>query len=141
MRNRCPAAVRFNRAPLLPKRTKYDHTEAKKVGEYDTQGSRVITDLSTNLACGCLTSQIGRDVVLSTKYGRTRKSPQLCPAKGLGRLWGRWVAATTWREGLVTEGGRGARTKALVTNAKKVTVSVLYWYEKLSSPHGRNFYN
>ena len=29
----------------------------------------------------------------------------------------------------------------LITNAKKVTVSVLYWYEKLSSPHGRNFYN
>ena len=40
--------------------------------EYDTWGSRVITDLSTNQACGCLTSQIGRDVVLSTKYGRTQ---------------------------------------------------------------------
>ena len=40
--------------------------------EYGTKGSRVITDLSTNLACGCLTSQIGRDVVLSAKYGRTQ---------------------------------------------------------------------
>ena len=41
--------------------------------EYDTRGSRVITDLSTNVACGCLTSQIGRDVVLSAKCGRTQR--------------------------------------------------------------------
>ena len=37
--------------------------EEKKV-EYDTRGSQVITDLSTNRTCGCLTSQFGRDVVL-----------------------------------------------------------------------------
>jgi hypothetical protein len=42
--------------------------------EYDTTGSRVITDLSTNGACRCLTSQIGRDVVLSPEYGRTQRS-------------------------------------------------------------------
>ena len=41
-------------------------------GDYDTPGSRVITDLSTDGACGCLTSQIGRDEVLSTKCGRNR---------------------------------------------------------------------
>ena len=46
------------------------------MGEYDTAGSRVITDLSTDAACGCLTSQIGRDVVLSAKYGRTQKHKQ-----------------------------------------------------------------
>ena len=46
----------------------------KNIWEYDTLGSQVITDLSTNRACGCLTSQIGRDVVLSTKCGRTQKS-------------------------------------------------------------------
>ena len=40
--------------------------------EYGTEGSQVITDLSTNRACGCLTSQIGRDMVFSAKYGRTR---------------------------------------------------------------------
>ena len=50
------------------------HTGEKKIGEYDTTGSRVITDLSTNGACRCLTSQIGRDVVLSPEYGRTQRS-------------------------------------------------------------------
>ncbi|KAL7698370.1 hypothetical protein NQL31_003695 [Lotmaria passim] len=44
----------------------------KKCREYGTRGSQVITDLSTNRACGCLTSQIGRDMVFSPKYGRTR---------------------------------------------------------------------
>ena len=47
--------------------------QREKGWEYDTSGSRVITDLSTDEACGCLTSQIGRDVVLSTKYGRTQR--------------------------------------------------------------------
>ena len=45
-----------------------------KKRDYDTSGSQVITDLSTKLACGCLTSQIGRDVVFSTKYGRNQYS-------------------------------------------------------------------
>ncbi len=46
----------------------------KKVWEYDTWGSRVIPDLSTDRACSCLTSQIGRDTVFSTKYDRTQDS-------------------------------------------------------------------
>ena len=66
-----------------------------KKREYDTWGSRVITDLSTNQACGCLTSQIGRDVVLSTKCGRTRVVPrgvrpaaaELVPADGRFPYW------------------------------------------------------
>ncbi len=37
-----------------------------------TQGSHVITHRSTNWACRCLTSQIGRDGVLSPEYGRIR---------------------------------------------------------------------
>ena len=45
--------------------------------EYGTEGSQVITDLSTNRACGCLTSQIGRDMVFSAKYGRTRLCPKV----------------------------------------------------------------
>ena len=59
----------------------------KKRWEYDTPGSQVITDLSTNGACGCLTSQIGRDMVFSTKYGRTRwvvlpfRAPNLASAR------------------------------------------------------------
>lgn len=48
----------------------------KKVGEYDTEGSRVISDLSTNWACSCLTSQIGRDMVFSAKCGRTRETAE-----------------------------------------------------------------
>ena len=50
--------------------------------EYDTESSRVITDLSTNTACSCLTSQIGRDVVFSAKYGRTQRGPRSGSAKG-----------------------------------------------------------
>ena len=38
----------------------------------NTQGSHVITHRSTNWACWCLTSQIGRDGVLSPEYGRIR---------------------------------------------------------------------
>ena len=44
----------------------------KKKMEYDTKGSRVITDLSTDLACECLTSVIGREQVFSLKCGRTQ---------------------------------------------------------------------
>ena len=44
----------------------------KKKLEYDTKGSRVITDLSTDLACECLTSVIGREQVFSLKCGRTQ---------------------------------------------------------------------
>ena len=36
----------------------------------NTQGSHVITHRSTNWACRYLTSQIGRDGVLSPEYGR-----------------------------------------------------------------------
>ncbi len=39
-------------------------------GGCNTQGSHVITHRSTNWACRCLTSQIGRDGVLSPEYGR-----------------------------------------------------------------------
>ena len=39
----------------------------------NTQGSHVITHRSTNWACRCLTSQIGRDGVLSPEYGRIRQ--------------------------------------------------------------------
>ncbi|KAH9586571.1 hypothetical protein LSM04_009245 [Trypanosoma melophagium] len=41
---------------------------------YGTPGSSAITDRRTNEACGRLTSQIGRDMVHSAKYGRTRCS-------------------------------------------------------------------
>ena len=54
----------------------------KGVLEYDTWGSRVIPDLSTNQACCCLTSQIGRDTVFSAKYGRTRRCGLPRPGNG-----------------------------------------------------------
>ena len=37
---------------------------------YGTQGSQAVTHPSTNWACGCLTSEIERDRVHSTEYGR-----------------------------------------------------------------------
>ena len=39
---------------------------------HDTRDSRVVTHRSTNRARRCLTSEIGRDPVLSTWYGRVR---------------------------------------------------------------------
>jgi len=71
------------------KRNRLPHDDAATAGqkrwEYDTKGSRVITDLSTNLACGCLTSQIGRDVVFSTKYGRTQRRAHRADSVGAAR--------------------------------------------------------
>ena len=48
------------------------YARQKKKG-CSTQGSHVITHRSTNWACRCLTSQIGRDGVLSPEYGRIRQ--------------------------------------------------------------------
>ena len=42
----------------------------KKVLAYDTKYSQAVTHPSTNLAQCCLTSVIGRELVLSTWYGR-----------------------------------------------------------------------
>ena len=61
-----------SRVIVIVVETKRKQRTKTVVWEYDTWGSRVITDLSTNQACGCLTSQIGPDVVLSTKCGRTQ---------------------------------------------------------------------
>jgi hypothetical protein len=63
---------------ILHWQVKSDVQEREKSGEYDTAGSRVITDLSTNAACGCLTLQIGRDTVFSTKCGRTQLHAERC---------------------------------------------------------------
>ena len=41
--------------------------------DYSTWYSRVVPHRSTNHAHGGLTSQIGRDEVLSARYGRNRK--------------------------------------------------------------------
>ncbi len=65
-------AILCSACALPPRRRPRATPLGEKGWGYDTEGSRVITDLSTNSACGCLTSQIGRDVVFSTKYGRTR---------------------------------------------------------------------
>ena len=40
---------------------------------YDTRGSQDVSDPSTSQAQRCLTCQIGRDGVFSTRYGRKRK--------------------------------------------------------------------
>ncbi len=121
--------------------------DEEKYWEYDTKGSRVITDLSTNLACGCLTSQIGRDVVLSTKYGRTQHIPRAylprplryrCACRGSRPM-----------QVLQHEVAFRSHKKTLLTYAKKVTVSVLYWYARSfryirqsldTTPKGVNFF-
>ena len=101
-----------------------------KKGEYDTEGSQVITDLSTNRACGCLTSQIGRDMVFSAKYGRTRccvvffSLPNRV-SKPFHELPGYGTLCMVYHKS-------DFRTKGQVTYAIKDTVSVLYWYWKLS---------
>ena len=63
----------FHVSPVVRCHPSSDKSSRKKRA-YGTQDSRVITDLSTNWACSCLTSQIGRDVVFSTKCGRTQRS-------------------------------------------------------------------
>ena len=82
----------------------------KGVLEYDTWGSRVIPDLSTNQACCCLTSQIGRDTVFSAKYGRTRRCGLPRPGNGQPlthprrlrahtHTWGQTAGGTKWAKG------------------------------------------
>ncbi len=89
----------------------------KMFWEYDTGGSRVITDLSTNQACSCLTSQIGRDEVLSTKYGRTR--------------WcGRSSDGTKPPRMEVTGGKRGCRHCFLLTRKWRPADLVVIFVEK-----------
>ena len=55
-------------------------------GVYDGFRRRfAVSWMDTNSACGCLTSQIGRDVVLSAKCGRTQRCGRAAragPAKG-----------------------------------------------------------
>src|SRR5436305_703294 len=87
----------------------------KECWEYDTESSRVITDLSTNTACGCLTSQIGRDVVLSAKYGRTQTSA--------ARATGQQARRGGWRSGQHNHGSR--RTS---------------WYHMCMQAYGRGTY-
>ena len=86
---RCPPARRLaaGRCPVAGAKrgNRAGPAKSKKSGEYDTKGSRVITDLSTNLACGCLSSQIGRDGEFSTKYGRTRRCRATPRRAGRGR--------------------------------------------------------
>mgnify|MGYP006347594935 CR=1 FL=1 len=52
-----------------------DHIDFVKKSQkaYDTQDSQAVSDPSTNWAQRCLTLQIGRDAVYSTRYGRKRK--------------------------------------------------------------------
>ncbi len=59
-------------APLVAsaKRTCTERLASMPKRGCSTQGSHVITHRSTNWACRCLTSQIGRDGVLSPEYGR-----------------------------------------------------------------------
>ena len=47
--------------------------KGNKIKGYSTRDSQAVTHPSTSPACGCLTSEIERDRVHSTEYGRIRK--------------------------------------------------------------------
>ena len=55
---------------------------AQKVKGYGTGYSQAVTHPSTNPACGCLTSEIERDRVHSTEYGRIQQIRLKHPYKG-----------------------------------------------------------
>ena len=76
--------------------------QSSKKGGCNTQGSHVITHRSTNWACWCLTSQIGRDGVHSPEYGRiqwhsapdrkaTAVVPEIARLPPRQKLAGNWV--------------------------------------------------
>ena len=85
--------------------------KGKKFEACNTTSSRVIPDLSTNQACCCLTSQIGRDTVFSAKYGRTRRCGLPRPGNGqplttqgaqgthTPHTWDRPQGGTKWAKG------------------------------------------
>ena len=120
--------------------------------EYDTAGSRVITDLSTNAACGCLTSSsdgmwcfqpsmaVPNVVVDAASWSapRPRSSQVSGPARPKIQRPGALRSGCDRLAGL-TE--RAAHHWSLSTYAKKATVSVLYWYEKLSGHLTDNLWN
>ena len=54
---------------------------AKCVKGYGTGYSQAVTHPSTNPACGCLTSEIERDRVHSTEYGRIQQTRKKHPYK------------------------------------------------------------
>ena len=62
-------------------------SETRKKWECDTQDSRVFSDLSTSWACTCLTSQSGRDMVFSGKYGRTQSTAEYAPSRAQVFFW------------------------------------------------------
>ena len=52
------------------KKKKKKKKEKKEKKNYSTRASHVLPDRTTDQAGTCLTSQIGRDAVLSRSYGR-----------------------------------------------------------------------
>ena len=56
------------------KKTKNKKKKKKKKKDYSTQSSQVVSNPSTNRARRGLTSLIGREVVLSSWYGRNHQS-------------------------------------------------------------------
>ncbi|CCD13057.1 unnamed protein product [Trypanosoma congolense IL3000] len=82
----CPPGQAQEKKKPLPKSPEVPHGpfhiplqakqwKRKGFGGYNTPGSRAITYCRTNEACGRLTSQIGRDLGHSAKYGCTQRRP------------------------------------------------------------------
>ena len=64
--------TKFKKKHKTRNKQKTNKTKEKK--EYNTGNSQVISYPSTTPACSCLTSEIGRDPVFSTEYGRTHST-------------------------------------------------------------------
>ena len=72
--NQQPSADKSSKSEFWYLIMKFKICCAKWVKGYGTGYSQAVTHPSTNPACGCLTSEIERDRVHSTEYGRIEKS-------------------------------------------------------------------
>ena len=89
-------------------------------------------DLSPKYPCANLDLQIS---LVRRCFSTVSNFPQ---AVFFGSFWGsKFVGSTVFRS--LIDSRLNPTLGDLLTNAKKVTVSVLYWYEKLSSPRTEIF--
>ena len=76
----------------------------KKAKAYSTRYSQAVTHPSTDRARRCLTSQIGRDGVFSTWYGRRHLHTQLMAFYSHQDKVGQEVGWVPWGEGMERDG-------------------------------------
>ena len=127
-RSRTPSALALHGFEVrAPYRRGSSWPVGTKRGACGTTDSHVVPHRSTEVACSGLTSQIGRDTVRFTEYGRRRRIKharkyerqpstqkfrssrfRLARKRKSGEKVERGVSAAGWRGGLRGENGRGA---------------------------------